>query len=268
VAAELVDVSAEVAPQLTDTERNRLADLEATISTGLQTFVEVGSALAEVRDSRLYRVDWDTFENYCDARWGLERSAAYRYIDAAVVVSAIADAGAEVLPANVGQTRALAAVPELERPKVWARAVEDTNGKPTAAAVTQAAQSFRVASEPGGLREQLHPLRWSSACDDLAVRLKDGETVVLSYRTDQELIDWAEAHDLLVRIDRRTDWGNPFEMPADGDRDQVILAYAKHYLPNKPSLLARLPELRGKVLACWCAPEACHGDVLAWRAEQ
>jgi Domain of unknown function (DUF4326) len=23
-----------------------------------------------------------------------------------------------------------------------------------------------------------------------------------------------------------------------------------------------LPELEGKILACWCKPEPCHGDVL------
>jgi hypothetical protein len=34
-------------------------------------------------------------------------------------------------------------------------------------------------------------------------------------------------------------------------------------LGNHPDLLARLPELRGKVLGCWCHPEQCHGDTLA-----
>jgi hypothetical protein len=27
--------------------------------------------------------------------------------------------------------------------------------------------------------------------------------------------------------------------------------------------MAALPELKGRVLGCWCAPLACHGDVLA-----
>ena len=31
---------------------------------------------------------------------------------------------------------------------------------------------------------------------------------------------------------------------------------------NQPALLARLPELKGKRLICWCAPLRCHGDVL------
>jgi hypothetical protein len=33
-------------------------------------------------------------------------------------------------------------------------------------------------------------------------------------------------------------------------------------LRAKPELIAILPELPGKDLACWCAPLACHGDVI------
>lgn len=93
-------------------------------------------------------------------------------------------------------------------------------------------------------------------------RVKAGETIVASYRVHEPLIVAAEAADLFVRIDRRSDWGNPFELPGDGDRHTVIANYRDHYLPFKPSLLARLSELRGKVLGCWCAPDACHGDIL------
>jgi hypothetical protein len=32
-------------------------------------------------------------------------------------------------------------------------------------------------------------------------------------------------------------------------------------------LLERLPELRGKVLGCWCAPLPRHGDLLATLAD-
>jgi hypothetical protein len=81
------------------------------------------------------------------------------------------------------------------------------------------------------------------------------------------LVRWAQADGRLVSVDRRTEWGNPFELPHDGDRETVIRNYAEHYLPNKPSLLSRLHELRGKALACWCAPDPCHGDVLKSGAE-
>lgn len=114
------------------------------------------------------------------------------------------------------------------------------------------------------------PEPWTAEEEDLRQRLADGETVVVSMRDQRHarLIAWADDRSLYVRIDRRSPWGNPFELPADGDRDTVIANYAEHYLPHKPSLLERLPELRGKALGCWCAPEPCHGDVLKERAEQ
>ena len=108
---------------------------------------------------------------------------------------------------------------------------------------------------------------WTAPELQLHERLMAGEIVVVSYRVHTTLIDWCTGADLLVRIDRRSDWGNPFETPADGPRDAVIYAYATHYLPNKPSLLARLDSLCGKALACWCAPAACHGDILKQAAE-
>jgi hypothetical protein len=112
------------------------------------------------------------------------------------------------------------------------------------------------------------PAAWTPAETELRKRVEDGQTVVVSQRGEHaRLIDWATERDLFVRVDRRTEWGNPFEMPADGDRATVILAFESHYLPHKPSLLDRLDELRGKALGCWCAPEPCHGDVLATWAE-
>ena len=27
--------------------------------------------------------------------------------------------------------------------------------------------------------------------------------------------------------------------------------------------MSHIHELKGKVLGCWCAPQACHGDTLA-----
>jgi hypothetical protein len=65
-----------------------------------------------------------------------------------------------------------------------------------------------------------------------------------------------------VYIGRPSKWGNPFEIGKDGDREAVIQKYRK-WVVTQPDLMAALPELRGKVLGCWCAPKACHGDVLA-----
>lgn len=68
------------------------------------------------------------------------------------------------------------------------------------------------------------------------------------------------AHD--VYIGRPSKWGNPFAIGRDGSRAEVIRKY-RAWLNTQPQLLAALPELRDKTIACWCAPLACHGDVLA-----
>ena len=64
-----------------------------------------------------------------------------------------------------------------------------------------------------------------------------------------------------VYIGRPSKWGNPFEIGRDGIRGEVIEKYRKWIL-TQPELLAALPELKGKVLGCWCAPLPCHGEVL------
>jgi hypothetical protein len=69
-----------------------------------------------------------------------------------------------------------------------------------------------------------------------------------------------QRHD--VYIGRPSKWGNPFVIGRDGDRSQVIAKY-REWVKTQPQLMLALPELKGRVLACWCAPQACHGDVLA-----
>src|ERR1700683_3770120 len=64
-----------------------------------------------------------------------------------------------------------------------------------------------------------------------------------------------------VYIGRPSKWGNPFVIGKDGKRADVIAKF-RSWLLTQPALVAPLPELKGKTLACWCAPQACHGDVL------
>jgi hypothetical protein len=66
---------------------------------------------------------------------------------------------------------------------------------------------------------------------------------------------------------------SPFVLPIlpgrTGERRKVLDRYREH-VRSHPVLLSRLPELRGKPLACWCRHDgdrrpgapACHGDVL------
>jgi hypothetical protein len=66
-----------------------------------------------------------------------------------------------------------------------------------------------------------------------------------------------------VYIGRPSKWGNPWRVGMHGTRAQVIAKY-EDAVRRQPGLVASIKkELRGKVLGCWCAPEDCHGDVLA-----
>lgn len=71
-----------------------------------------------------------------------------------------------------------------------------------------------------------------------------------------------------IYIGRPSIWGNPFSHK-DGTkatykvstREEAIDKF-RDWIAQQPELLNKLPELKGKVLACWCKPLACHGDVL------
>jgi hypothetical protein len=65
-----------------------------------------------------------------------------------------------------------------------------------------------------------------------------------------------------VYIGRPSPFGNPFVIGVDGNRTQVIQKY-ENWIKNNPELLQKAKsELKGKNLICWCAPLACHGDIL------
>lgn len=61
-------------------------------------------------------------------------------------------------------------------------------------------------------------------------------------------------------------FASPFRPGVDGTRSEVLEKY-RTWLLDQPSLLARLPELRGKRLGCWCVPLPCHAQVLAELAD-
>ena len=96
---------------VTDDLTARLAELEEIVEEGLETFIAVGEALREIRDSRLYRKQHKTFEDYCRARWGWDRRNANRHIEAAKIAQSLGSidpAGARVPGVqNVGQARAI-----------------------------------------------------------------------------------------------------------------------------------------------------------------
>ncbi|MGO8839069.1 MAG: hypothetical protein ACLQAH_07490 [Limisphaerales bacterium] len=128
-------------------ESKRLIELEKIIEAGRQTFVAVGTALAEIRDARLYKVHFSTFEDYCVGKWGFKRAHAHRLIQAASIakdLSPIGDIKTE------SQARELAKVPKDQREAVIKVAITTakTAGKPITAKDIQIAASPAPGTEP------------------------------------------------------------------------------------------------------------------------
>lgn len=71
-----------------------------------------------------------------------------------------------------------------------------------------------------------------------------------------------------VYVGRGSVWGNPYSHREGtlaehvvGSRSEAIKKYEEHLLANE-ELMRSLPELKGKILGCWCKPKSCHGDIL------
>jgi hypothetical protein len=154
-------------PALTATEAGELAECEAIVERGLETFIEVGTALLKIRDGRLYRQTFGTFEDYCRVRWGMSRQRAGQLIDAASVAVNVNNC-CQAIPANEAQARPLARLEPEQQREAWQHAVESApNGKPTARQVEEAAESVapRPAITRGPLSDQ-RPLWAESESED------------------------------------------------------------------------------------------------------
>ena len=114
-----------IAPQqenLTKQDMQRLRVLESTVEKGLTTFVEVGNALYEIRESRMYRATHKDFADYCEYRFGLTSRRVNQLIESAKVVE---DLGNNVShPKNSRVASELAKVEPESRKDVWEAAIE------------------------------------------------------------------------------------------------------------------------------------------------
>jgi hypothetical protein len=99
-------------------ERERLRALEEIIGRGMNTFLEVGKALSEVRGGRLYRGSHASFEEYVRERWGFQRAQTYRLIAAAEVTGGMSPRGDA--PTTEAQARALSRLSPPQRDAVAA----------------------------------------------------------------------------------------------------------------------------------------------------
>jgi hypothetical protein len=101
-------------------QHERLIHLENLIANKQRNFYQIGKALKEINDARLYKLTcFDTFEAYTKNRWDMRKSQAYRLIDAYKVIINLSPIGDITLPVNESQARPLAQLTSLEQRKIW-----------------------------------------------------------------------------------------------------------------------------------------------------
>ena len=121
---ELSSVVVEALGELTPDEEQERHQLELRVERG---FREAVAALRSLRDKRLYRSTHKTFEEYCQGRFGYNRSRSYQLIDAAIVVDNLKECPqfVDILPTNESQCRWLTGfMPEQQR-IIWGALVEE-----------------------------------------------------------------------------------------------------------------------------------------------
>ena len=277
-------------------ERNELERCEVVIKQGLKTFVEVGQALMLIREKKLYRVEYGTFKDYCEEKWGFKERRVYELMNSSKVIDNLENCAiAQVLPQNESQARPLTKLePELQA-EAWQKTVEQHGENITQKKVEEVVKEFvpinnelkqakkepmfaassqeellkkakEVAKERAAEKRQKIDEKGSTPDvpqeDKLLIeKIDKGETVVLNMNTNFHAMKYAKDKGLFVRIDRFSAYGNPFVLGQDGNRNEVCDKYAI-YFGLKTSLHEQVKELKGKVLGCHCYPKRCHGEHL------
>ena len=126
-------------------ESHELERCEVVIKQGLNTFIEVGEALFLIRDKRLYRREFKTFEDYCQQKWSMPRQHVNRMISGYKIVNHLEPMGS-ILPESERQVRPLVGLEKDVQIAVWNDVVHESiidNKKITAKMVEHKAEEYK-----------------------------------------------------------------------------------------------------------------------------
>jgi len=147
---------------LTTNDDQRLVECEAKIDQSLRSFIDIGDALLEIRESRLYRNSHQNFEEYCQSRWNITKSRANQLISASRLVENLENEDANgVLPSSESVARELQRVDSDRQHEVWSQVVStaprgaNNEAVVTARHVRETVERITAAPEPAPQSEGL-----------------------------------------------------------------------------------------------------------------
>ena len=124
---------------LSEMEQIEYQACEAVLMMSSRSFVDAGQALGRIRDLRLYREEFNTFEEYCRAKWEYGRVYAHYLIAAAQLFTHLLSNCEHRKPDHESQLRPLAALPPEQAQLAWESAVQEAGGRRITAARVKAA---------------------------------------------------------------------------------------------------------------------------------
>jgi hypothetical protein len=140
---------------LSTVETADFARHESTIEHGLNNFVEVGTALLDIKNRRLYRQTHSTFKDYVEEKWNMSVRRAYQLAECAATLKALPPT-----VQNFAQTEShvaeLAKAPEVERANIVRlvqKKARSTGRKPTAKDIREASGM----DEPAVIQRSKYP---------------------------------------------------------------------------------------------------------------
>lgn len=126
-------------PQEVAADKEELDAIEKVISKGKNTFVAVGLGLERIRQSRIYRHWYDTFEDYCQKKWGWTSRRGRQLINSALVAEEVTKQMGTTVPISECAVRELSKVPKEDRAEVLTSVSK--NGPVTAKAIISQADA-------------------------------------------------------------------------------------------------------------------------------
>jgi hypothetical protein len=208
--------------RLSAEERQRLHQYELLIHNNL---MEIGLALMDIKDSRLYRETHSSFEEYVRDRYNMSKTHAYGKIAAAQVIKNL-EGTTELLPQNERQCRPLASLaPQLQR-QAWQEVVATNTDRITHKSITKIAAKYKS------------PLKSAKPQSEAKVKAKSQNQLTHQFDVQFTLIDPLNQPNQLASFDPATSFNQvTIDINASDRNDSYGLQpnYANYNLTTQPA---------------------------------
>lgn len=208
-----------------------LAECERIIARGFQCFVDAGIAMRRIRNERLYRKHYSTFEEYCLERWDFGRNYVNRLIQAAGVVENLVPIG--TIPETESQARPLTQLEPEQQCEAWSAAVERSEtGHPTAREVEAVVREMKP-----------KPTRAEIDAEQRAREAEEKLEAVMSERRAEQM----RRYGVFRRLIESTELLANFHMESVGDIwDGVYNAGGNHFMEDLRKAIAFLVRVESE----------------------